>query len=156
LEVFKVNVESVEQYFNFDPQRTGELKRLDKLILDSAPSLKRFFHKGTPTGEIGMRFKMIGYGQTLHRVKSGQSTTWPVIGVALQKNYISVYFAVNSGNLPVVDSYIGRLGELKCGQNNFSFRNFNDLDEESLSLLFAESYFRSWPRADKLLSSCEV
>jgi hypothetical protein len=139
MSMFKVEVNSLEEYFNFDPVRTGELRKLDKLIIKSAPSLKRFFHKGTPAGEIGMRFKMIGYGKTFHTVKSGQTTPWPVVGVALQKNYISVYFAVNRGRAPIVDAYVGKLGELKCGQNNFSFQNFDDLDAIALSSLFAET-----------------
>ena len=137
--MFKVEVNNLEEYINFDSLRKSDLKKLDRLIVKSAPSLKRFFHKGTPVGEIGMRFKMIGYGKTIHTVKSGQSTIWPVIGVALQKNYISVYFAVNQRKSSIVDAYIGKLGELHCGQNNFSFESFDDLNTETLSALIAET-----------------
>jgi hypothetical protein len=61
--MIKVEVDSLDAYFNFDPERKKHLLGLDKVIRSSAPSLKRFFHAGTPTGEPGMRFKMIGYGQ---------------------------------------------------------------------------------------------
>jgi hypothetical protein len=149
--MFKVPAESLEEYLAFDPKRTGDLQSLDALIRKAAPSLKRYFHAGTPAGEIGMRFKMIGYGQTRYRVKTGESTVWPVIGAALQKNYISVYFAVNKGNAPIVDSYKGRLGELRTGQNNFSFERFNALNGEALSALVAETagIFNSLPREAK-------
>ena len=137
--MFKVPAESLEEYLAFDPARTGDLEQLDALIRTAAPSLKRYFHAGTPAGEIGMRFKMIGYGQTRYRVKSGETTVWPVIGAALQKNYISLYFAVDKDGAPIVDFYKGRLGELRTGQNNFSFVRFADLNAETLSSLAAEA-----------------
>ena len=37
-----------------------------------------------------MRFKMIGYGQWSYVASNGQRVAWPALGVALQKNYISV------------------------------------------------------------------
>jgi hypothetical protein len=145
--MFKVPAESFEEYLAFDPKRTGDLQSLDALIRKAAPILKRYFHAGTPAGEIGMRFKMIGYGQTRYRVKTGESTVWPVIGIALQKNYVSVYFAVNKDGAPIVDAYKGRLGELRTGQNNFSFARFDDLNAETLSSLVGETaeIFRSLP-----------
>jgi hypothetical protein len=145
--MFKVPAENFEEYLAFDPKRTGDLQSLDALIRNAAPGLKRYFHAGTPAGEIGMRFKMIGYGQTRYRVKSGESTVWPVIGAALQKNYVSVYFAVNKDGAPIVDCYKGRLGELRTGQNNFSFERFGDLNTEALSQLVAETagIFKSTP-----------
>ena len=62
---------------------------------------------------------MIGYGKFRYAIKSGQSTSWPVVGVALQKNYISVYLAVTVGETPIVEAYAGKLGELRSGINNF-------------------------------------
>jgi Domain of unknown function (DU1801) len=146
--MFKVPAESLEEYLAFDPARTGDLKQLDALIRKAAPSLKRYFHAGTPAGQIGMRFKMIGYGQTRYSVKSGESTVWPVIGAALQKNYISVYFAVDKEGAPIVDSYKGKLGELRTGQNNFSFERFDDLNAEALSSLIAEAAGIFYSRPD--------
>jgi hypothetical protein len=90
--MFRVDVDTLEAYFAFDPKREGDLRRLDALISKAAPSLKRHFHKGTPAGEPGMRFKMIGYGKSFYHATTGEKVAWPVVGVALQKNYISVYF----------------------------------------------------------------
>lgn len=57
--MFRVDVETLEAYFAFDPKREADLRRLDELIRKAAPSLKRYFHKGAPQGEPGMRLKMI-------------------------------------------------------------------------------------------------
>ena len=80
--------------------------------------------------------QMIGYGKFRYAIKSGKSTEWPVIGVALQENYISVYVLVTHVGLPIVRAYAGKLGELRTGANNFSFKRFDDLS--TLLLLFAK------------------
>ena len=82
--------------------------------------------------------KMIGYGRFRYAIKSGKSTSWPVIGLALQKNYISVYVSVTRNGAPIVPAYAGKLGELRMGGNNFSFERFDDLNEKNVSSLFTE------------------
>ena len=86
--MFRVDVDNLQSYFDFDPKRTIDLQKLDRLVRESAPGLKRYFHRGTPPGEPGMRFKMIGYGRLRCLARSGESVEWPAVGVALQKNYI--------------------------------------------------------------------
>jgi len=100
--MFRVDVDSLEAYFDFDPKRKAELVKLDRVIRKSAPALKRHFHAGTPAGSAGMRMKMIGYGRFQYAIKSVKTSPWPVIGVALQKNYISVYVAVRKNGRPLV------------------------------------------------------
>src|SRR5262249_4831115 len=92
--MFRVSADSLEAYLAFDPERTADLGKWHALMRKAAPALKRYFHAGMPAGEAGMRMTMIGYGQFRYTIKSGKSASWPVIGVALQKNYISVYVAV--------------------------------------------------------------
>ncbi len=145
--MFRVDVDSLDAYFDFAPQRKAELVKLDRLIRKSAPTLQRHFHAGTPAGSAGMRMKMIGYGKFQYAIKSGKTTPWPVIGVALQKNYISVYVAVRKNERPLVQAYAGRLGELRSGNNNFSFEAFDELNVTELSRLFANAaaIFKSDP-----------
>jgi hypothetical protein len=106
---------------------------------EAAPTLKRHFHQGTPAGDAGMRMKMIGYGRFRYAIKSGKTTSWPVIGVALQRNYISVYLSIPKDGAPIAQSYAGRLGELRMGRNNFSFEKFENLKIKALSSLLAEA-----------------
>jgi len=137
--MFRVTAANLQGYFNYDPDRRTELKKLDRLIAAAAPTLKRHFHRGTPAGEAGMRMQMIGYGQFHYAIKSGKTTSWPVIGVALQKNYISVYLSVTKDGAPIMKSYAGKLGELRAGGNNFSFEKFDDLNAKALTSLFNEA-----------------
>jgi hypothetical protein len=137
--MFRVNADTLETYLDFDPIRKIDLQKLDKLLRKSAPGLKRYFHKGTPAGEPGMRFKMIGYGKSHYLAKSGQQVEWPVVGVALQKSYISVYLSATKDGAPLVQSYAGRLGECRMGRNNFSFVRFDDLNLATVSALLTEA-----------------
>src|SRR5580692_8454100 len=143
--MFRVTAVSLAAYLDFDPARKSDLGKFDAVMRKAAPSLKRYFHQGTPAGDAGMRMKMIGYGRYRYAIKSGKTTEWPVIGVALQKNYISVYVSVTKAGAPLVPTYEGKLGELRMGGNNFSFVRFDDLRSPALASLFAEasSIFRS-------------
>jgi hypothetical protein len=146
--MFRVNADTLDNYLDFDPVRKIDLQKLDMLLRKSVPGLKRYFHKGTPAGEPGMRFKMIGYGRSHYLAKSGQQVEWPVVGVALQKSYISVYFSVTKDGASLVESYAGRLGECRMGRNNFSFVKFDDLNLAAVSALVAEAdqVFNAGPR----------
>jgi hypothetical protein len=137
--MFRVDAENLQSYFDFDPKRRADLQKLDKFIGESAPGLKRYFHRGTPAGQPGMRFKMIGYGRFQYLARFGKSVDWPVIGVALQKNYISVYLSVAKNGVPLVRSYSGKLGELRSGGNNFSFERYEELVTPVVASLFAEA-----------------
>jgi Domain of unknown function (DU1801) len=137
--MFRVEANSLQDYLDFDPERRSELQKLDKLIRRSAPGLKRYFHRGTPAGEPGMRFRMIGYGKFQYVARNGQSVDWPAVGVALQKNYISVYLSVMKDRVSLVQTYSGKLGGLKPGRNHFNFQKYEDLDDRSLAALFAEA-----------------
>lgn len=137
--MFRVNADTLQTYLDFDPIRKIDLQKLDKLLREFAPGLKRYFHKGTPAGEPGMRFKMIGYGKFHYLAKSGQQVEWPVVGVALQKSYISIYLSVTKDGVPLVEWYAGSLGECRIGRNNFSFVRFDGLNLASVSALLAEA-----------------
>jgi hypothetical protein len=143
--MFRVDADNLDDYLGFDPKRKSDLLKLDGAIRKAAPALKRYFHEGTPAGSAGMRMKMIGYGKFQYAIKSGKTTPWPVIGVALQKNYISVYMAVTRNKQPLVKCYAGELSALRNGNNNFSFETFDEFDAAQLSKLFAEaaSIFRA-------------
>jgi hypothetical protein len=150
--MFRVDVDSLKDYLDFDVKRRTDLRKLDTLIRRSAPGLKRYFHSGTPAGEPGMRFKMIGYGKFQYVAGNGQYVDWPVVGVALQKNYISVYLSVTKDETSLIQIYSGELGQLRVGRNHFSFRTYEDLDIRLLASLFAEAeqIFQSDPRHSNL------
>jgi hypothetical protein len=135
--LYRVTADNLAAYLDFDPARKADLARLHELLRSAAPELKRYFHKGTPAGEAGMRMKMLGYGKFHYAAKSAK-VEWPVIGVALQKNYISVYVALTRAGKPIVAAYAKGLGAARVGHNNFSFEKIDDIDARAVSSLFSE------------------
>jgi hypothetical protein len=134
--MFKVHAASVEEYFRFDPAREDALRELDAVIRAAAPALSRWFVPGTPPGQPGMTMTMIGYGQYQYTVKSSPSpVTWPVLGIALQKNYLSFYSNTYAADdAPFSCSYAGRLG----GRARVSAKGvvtFTDIGDISLQAL---------------------
>ena len=85
-----------------------------------------------------MRFKMIGYGRFHHSAK-GRLVEWPVVGLALQKNYISAYFTPRVDGRPVTEPYAADLGASRVGLNNFSFATVVQLDATVLTALITET-----------------
>jgi hypothetical protein len=131
----KVQAKTLDEYFNADPARKSDLEALDILIRDIAPELQRWFYAGAAEGKPGMRVSLIGYGAFQYEMKSGERVEWPIVCVALQKNYMTLYTSVFKDDAPIVDQYIGRLGELKAGINNFSFVTFDQLDQDTVAAL---------------------
>jgi len=136
--MFKVQANSLEEYFDADLARKSDLLALDVLIRKTAPGLERWFYPGAPDGGPGMRMNLIGYGRFRYEVTSGQQVEWPIVGLALQKNYISLYTSVVKDGTPITDGYKGTLGELKTGRGNFSFVTFQQLDQAAVSALLKD------------------
>ena len=82
MNMFKpVKAKSVEEYIDeISEPRKAEIIKLHKFIQESVPSLKPYF-----------AYNMIGYGEFHYKSKSGREGDWPIISLASQKNYISVY-----------------------------------------------------------------
>jgi len=136
--MFRVEAASLSEYLDFDPARRVELAKFDAAMKKSAPALKRYFHEGTPAGSPGMRLKMIGYGRFRYRA-SAVEIVWPVVGLALQKNYVSVYLSVTKNGAPLLRGYADELGALRSSHNNFSFEHFDDLDGGVLARLLGDA-----------------
>ena len=126
--MFKVQANSLDEYFDADPARKADLQAMDALIRKTVPGLKRWFYAGAPADGPGMRMSLVGYGSFQYEVKSGQRVTWPIIGLALQKNYISLYTSVIKDGEPITERHKGALGELRSGRGNFSFVTFAKLN----------------------------
>ena len=136
--MFKVQANSLDEYFDADPTRKADLQAMDALIRETVPGLERWFYAGAPADGPGMRMSLIGYGSFQYEVKSGQRVTWPIVGLALQKNYISLYTSVVKGGAAITDRHKGTLGELRSGRGNFSFVTFAQLNRDGVKALLKD------------------
>jgi hypothetical protein len=136
--MFKVQANSLDEYFDADPARKADLQAMDALIRKTAPRLERWFYAGAKADGPGMKMSLIGYGSFQYEVKSGQRVTWPIVGLALQKNYISLYTSVVKDGASITDRHKGALGELRSGRGNFSFVTFAQLNREGVEALLTD------------------
>ncbi len=104
----------------------GDIAELDARISQVFSEGPRVMWEGKFWG--GSDQKIIGYGNSSYTNASGKAVHWFVVGLAAQKNYISVYVnAVDSGSY-LLQQFKGRLGKVKTGSASLSFTSLDALD----------------------------
>lgn len=97
--------------------RRGEIIELDKLIQKTVPQMKRHW-----------AYNMIGYGSFHYKSSSGKEGEWPVIALASQKNYISLYICATDDTGYIAEKYKGRLPKASIGRSCVRFKHLKDVD----------------------------
>ncbi len=131
MNMFKpVKAKSVKEYFAILPQeRRAAIEFLHTFIQKVAPSLKPHF-----------AYNMLGYGSFKYKNYKKEVIDWPVISLASQKNYISLYVcAVEKGEY-IAEKNKSKLGRVNVGKSCIRFRKIEDLNLDELKkvLQFAE------------------
>jgi hypothetical protein len=75
----------------------------------------------------GTHQRIIGYGAMVQRQRSGE-VEWFVVGLAAQKAHLSLYVNAAEDGQYLAKRYADRLGRVKVGSANVSFRRLADLD----------------------------
>jgi hypothetical protein len=124
MNMFKpTTAKTVSDYIaQIDEPRKGEIKKLHafikKLIPDEKPHLV---------------YSMIGYGSFHYKYASGREGDWPIIALASQKNYISVYVcAVDENGKYVAENYKQQLPKSDIGRSCIRFKKLDDINLEVL------------------------
>jgi hypothetical protein len=104
--------------------RRAEIKKIDALIRKTVPKLKPHILGG-----------MLAYGPIQYRTKSGRESDWFKIGVASQKNYISIYFCAADDEGYAAERFKERLPKANIGKSCVRFKRLDDLDPKALSEL---------------------
>ena len=115
--------------------RRGEIRALHELIRRTVPQLE-------PTMEFGL----LGYGKYHYRYPSGREGDWMLVGVASNKNYISLYvMATTDDGRMLADTYSERLPKASIGKSCIRFRRLGDMDQDALASLLREAQQRGVP-----------
>lgn len=119
----KVQAKTFDDYFTASGERETDLRELDKLIRETAPGLQ-------PILFDGLSLMMIGYGMFHYKYASGREGDWPLIGLANQKNYMSLYVCAAQDGQYLAEKYQAQLGKVNCGRSCIRFKKLEDLDKE--------------------------
>ncbi len=123
MNMFKpVKAKSNKEYFDMLPlERRVPMQFLHEFIQKNAPKLKSNF-----------AYNMLGYGSFKYRNYKKEMIDWPIISLASQKNYISIYVcAVDAGEY-LAEKYKKELGKVSVGRSCIRFKKIKDVNLKTL------------------------
>lgn len=123
MNMFKpVKAKSIDEYFKQLPQERREpLLSLHAFIQRAAPSLKPVF-----------AYNMPGYGTFKYVNYKKEVIDWPIVALASQKNYISIYVcAIDKGEY-IAEKHKHELGKVSVGKSCIRFKKLDDVNLKAL------------------------
>ena len=113
-----VRATNIKEYLEqLTPERKTAIEFLHAFIQKTAPSLKPNF-----------LYNMPGYGTFQYKNNKKEIMNWPIIAVASQKNYISVYVCALEKGLYLSETYKEKLGKVSVGKSCIRFKNIANLN----------------------------
>ena len=76
----------------------------------------------------GTEQRIIGYGAYRYQGRSGAEGEWFIVGLAVQKAHLSLYVSGAEDGVSLAKRYADRLGKVKVGSANVTFKRLADLD----------------------------
>lgn len=119
----KVKATSVASYLASIPEERRELiTYLHEFIQKTVPSLKPHF-----------AYNMLGYGSFPYRNYKKEVVEWPVIALANQKNYVSIYVCAVVDGAYVAETHAEQLGKVSVGKSCIRFKKLEDVNLAELA-----------------------
>lgn len=110
-----------------------DIKKLDQMISKVMARHSRVMWEGVFWG--GSEQKIIGYGDLTYINSAKKPVEWFVIGLALQKNYISVFVNAVDSKVYLTEKYKDKLGKVKVGRSSIGFNSVEDINLDVLEEL---------------------
>ena len=125
----KVSTSPDEYLQSLPDEIKKDIETLDEEISKAMPGENRVLWEGKFWG--GSNQNIIGYGDVVYK-RPKDDIEWFIIGLAAQKNYISLYVNAVEGKQYVAEKYKDRLGKVKVGKSSISFKNLSDVNLDIL------------------------
>lgn len=106
------------------------MELLDRKIVARMPGETRVLYVGKFWG--GSDQRIIGYGKFRYTNSSGKTIEWFMVGLAVQKNHISLYVNAVDDDGYLVQRYKDRLGKAKVGSASIGFKSLADIEMDVL------------------------
>lgn len=114
-----------------------ELTELDRIVADAFSGKPRRLWTGVFWG--GSEQEIIGYGDLVQSRPRGPDVEWFVVGLARQKNHLSLYVNAVEDRRYLAQVYADRLGRVKAGAASLGFSSVVDLDRDVLLEMLAHA-----------------
>lgn len=113
-----VKADSIDSYLSLVPDDRKELIYfIHNFIKKAVPKLKPHF-----------AYNMLGYGSFPYLNAKKENIGWPVISLANQKNYISIYVCALEKDKYVAELYKKELGKVSVGKSCIRFKKKEDIN----------------------------
>ena len=121
----KNDAKSVDEYLLMIPDdHKAAIDFLHDFIQKAVPKLKPYFAAN-----------MIGYGSFYYLDSKKQKKDWPIISLANQKNYISIYVCTVVADKAAAEKYKKELGKLSKGVTCIRFKKIEEINLETLKIV---------------------
>lgn len=125
----KTKASTVSEYIEMlEPERKVIIKKLDLLIKKTSPKLKPHF-----------AYKMLGYGSFKYKSYKGSMMDWPIVALASQKNYVSLYVCALEGGQYIAEKYKAKLGKVSVGRSCIRFKKIEDVNLDELKKIIKKA-----------------
>lgn len=121
--------DSPKEYIaQIDEPRKSEIQQLHDFIRKTIPDQKPY-----------IVHNIIGYGTYPYKTKAGKEGEWFPVGLASQKNYISVYACcVTKDGKYIAEKYKKELPKASIGRSCIRFKKVQDIDLDVLEKIILE------------------
>jgi hypothetical protein len=106
--------------------RREEMRALDAAIAPVFVGQERALWEGVFYG--GTLQRILGYGLYEYRGRSGAAGEWFVVGIAVQKEHLTLYVSGAEDGQSLIKRDGSRLGKAKLGSGSATFRRLDDVD----------------------------
>ncbi len=123
MNMFKpTKAKTVKEYLKaVPPEKKEAMEFLHAFIQKTVPSLKSHFAAN-----------MLGYGTFPYKNSKKEMGVWHTVGLASQKNYISIYVCSVVDGKYVAETHKKELGKVTVGKSCISFKKLEDLNLDVL------------------------
>lgn len=130
MNMFKpIKAKTPKEYIEaIDEPRRSEIQLLYDFIRKTVPTL-------TPYIEVGM----LGFGKYHYKYPSGREGDWALVGLASQKQYISLYVCATIDGQYIAEKYKDKLPKASIGKSCIRIKHAADIDQKVLEAILREA-----------------
>lgn len=119
MNMFKaVKAKTVKQYLDsVGEDRRKDIKTLHALIQKASPKFKPW-----------LAYNMLGYGVFKYKNYKKEIIDWPLVALAAQKNYMSLYVCAVDTKGYIAEQHKDTLGKVSVGKSCIRFKRLEDVN----------------------------
>lgn len=126
----KIEAKNIEEFFSQCNEKEKDIRQIHDLIERLAPSLKSYIFESDS-------ITLLSYGTTISNNKA--KTPWPIIGIAPQKQHISIYISAMKGPKTIIEAHQNNFPKGSTGKACIRIKKLRPKLHEALSNIIIDT-----------------